>query len=134
MTKHSERRLLQLAVAIACLVPLLAGGAGALEGPAMIGVDDAPPDLESHFRYLSGLLFGLGIAFAAAIPTIERRSELFAVLGLLVLVGGVARLAFWFGGEAPSGAHQLALVMELGVVPALVLWQRRVARLHRRLD
>lgn len=88
-------------------------------------------DLESHFRYLSGLLLGLGIAFAAAIPSIERRSQLFASLSFIVVVGGLARLASLIVNGAPGTAHVLALGMELGVVPLLYFWQRRVARLHR---
>ena len=131
--KHTERRLLQVAVALACLVPLLAGGAGVIEGTAMLKKIEvgASADLESHFRYLSGLLLGIGIAFAAAIPTIERRSELFAVLTVVVVVGGFARLAGYLALTLPSVTHQLALVMELIVVPLLFFWQRRVARLSR---
>lgn len=132
MIRQTERRLLQFCVATACLVPLLAGGAGVVEGPAATGgTGPSPPDLESHFRYLSGLLLGLGIAFAAAIPTIERRSELFAALSLLVVVGGLARLSSLATEDMPSNAHVLALSMELGVVPLLFLWQRRVARRYR---
>lgn len=133
MTQHSERRLLQIAVAIACLVPLLAGGAGVIEGPDMAGgkAIARSADLGSHFRYLSGLLLGLGIAFAASIPTIEKRGELFAALSFLVVVGGLARLASLLTDGAPGTAHMLALVMELGVVPCLFLWQRRVARRFR---
>jgi hypothetical protein len=96
------------------------------------GVDGGSADLGSHFRYLSGLLLGLGIAFAASIPTIERRSELFAVLSFIVVVGGLARLASLLSGTTPGTAHILALGMELGVVPLLFLWQRRVAHLYRR--
>lgn len=133
MTRDRERRLLQLAVAFACTVPLGAGAAGVVAGPAMLetigGRGDA--DLESHFRYLSGLLLGLGLAFAASIPTIERRSELFLALTTAVVVGGLARLAALAAAGAPTIAHQLALIMELVVVPLLFAWQRRVARLYR---
>lgn len=85
------------------------------------------PDLESHFRYLSGLLLGLGIGFAAAIPTIERRSELFAVLSGIVVVGGLARLSALLIYGMPNTPHVFALGMELLVVPLLFAWQRRVA-------
>lgn len=87
------------------------------------------PDLESHFRYLSGLLLGVGLAFAASIPTIERRSELFAALTVAVVTGGLARLFGLFGAADPTAAHQMALIMELIVVPLLFAWQRRIARL-----
>ena len=130
MDRHVERRLLQTAVAVACLVPLSAGAAGAVQGQQFIHGDPAPtlPDLDSHFRYLSGLLLAIGLAFAASIPTIERRSELFAVLSGIIVVGGLARLAGLAVQEPPSTAHLLALGMELLVVPLLFAWQRRLAR------
>lgn len=89
------------------------------------------PDLESHYRYLSGLLLGVGIGFAASIPTIERRSELFAALAGIVVVGGFARLYALLIYGMPSMPHFLALGMELAVVSLLFFWQRRVARRFR---
>ena len=129
MRRDGERRLLQIAVALACLVPLTAGASGVVQGPDMVkGSGAAPADLDSHFRYLSGLLLGIGLCFAAAIPTIERRSELFTVLSAVVVVGGMARLAGLISGDLPSPPHVLALGMELLVVPLLMLWQKRLAR------
>jgi hypothetical protein len=127
----AERRLLQAVVAIGCLVPLAAGGAGILRGAAFLkGVHDPLPiDLGSHFRYLSGLLFGIGIGFAACIPGIERRGTMIRTLGLVVIVGGLGRLFALLHDGAPSIAHLAALAMELVATPILVLWQRRVARL-----
>ena len=127
MERDSERRLLQAAVAFACLVPLTAGGAGVIEGAAMVkGEGDA--NLDSHFRYLSGLLLGLGLAFAATIPAIERRTLLFRTLGGIVVAGGLARL--WSALEIglPGRGHVFGLGMELAAVPLLLLWQGRVAR------
>jgi hypothetical protein len=94
MSPATEKRLLQIVVAVACLVPLLAGGSGVLRGAEMMrGVGAAPPvDLDSHFRYLSGLLLGIGLAFAWCIPAIERRTLLFRTLGLIAVVGGLGRL------------------------------------------
>lgn len=85
-------------------------------------------DLQSHFRYLSGLLFGLGLAFAATVPNIERRSEVFLGLCGAVVAGGLARLLSLFAAGPPTIAHQLALLMELVVVPLLLVWQRRISR------
>ena len=124
-----ERRLLQIAVAAGCVVPLLAGGSGMIEGPAFLrGVaSPAPPDLDSHFRYLSGLLFAIGIAFASCIPGIERKTARFRLLALLVFVGGLGRLLGLAMSGVPGTGHVFGLVMELGAVPLLVLWQARVA-------
>ena len=130
MTPAFERRLLQTAIAIACLVPLAAGGAGVLASTAMVKGVGAPAavDLDSHFRYLSGLLLGLGLMFAACIPRIERKRALFGGLALVILCGGLARLVSLLSLGRPGPGHLFGLVMELGVVPALALWQARVAR------
>ncbi|SMF61484.1 DUF4345 domain-containing protein [Allosphingosinicella indica] len=130
MRADSEKRLLQITVAAACLVPLLAGGAGILRSAEILpGVAaPLPIDLDSHFRYLSGLLFGIGIAFAFAIPRIERNGALVRALGLIVVAGGLARLVSLIQHGPPGSGHIFGLVMELGVVPAIMLWQARVAR------
>jgi hypothetical protein len=134
MTHPIERRLLQIAIALACLVPLFAGGAGVLGGPAMvkgIAAGEAGIDLDSHFRYLSGLLLGIGIGFAACIPAIEHRTAIFRTLGLIVILGGFARLSLVPSVGLPGPGHVFGLAMELGTVPLLVLWQGRVARRFR---
>jgi peptidoglycan/LPS O-acetylase OafA/YrhL len=123
----SERRLLQLAVAAASLIPLSAGAAGMVIGPAMVGVSEAALDADSHYRYLSGLLFGLGIAFATTVPAIDRRTGRFRLLVAIVFVGGLGRLMSLIMRGAPHGPMLAALVMELGVAPALAAWQARIA-------
>ena len=62
----AERRWLQGAVALACLSPIGFGTLGILEGPAMlagIGPGEGPPDLLSHYRYLSGLFLAIGLGW-----------------------------------------------------------------------
>jgi hypothetical protein len=123
-----ERALLQTVVAIASLVPILAGLDGVLRGAAMTGLHGPSPDLDSHFRYLSGIFLMLGMAFAATVPAIERQGPRFRLLGAMVVMGGLARLLSWLMVGEPSLPHRLGLVMELVVVPLLMLWQARVAR------
>ncbi len=120
-----SRRALQVAVGVAVLVPLLAGAAGVIQGPGML--DNGPaPDLDSHFRYLSGLLFGIGVAYAMAIPTIERQGPRFRLLTAIVFAGGLSRLY----GVANTGqltqVTAFALMMELVVTPALAVCQYRL--------
>ena len=133
MDSATERRLLQIAVGFGSLVPILAGGAGMLWGPEMVG-GGAAADLDSHMRYLSGLLFGIGLGFASCIPRIEEHSARFRLLGAIVLVGGLGRALSLFDVGLPGREHRLALGMELGTVPVLLLWQWRVARRFRRGD
>lgn len=131
MTAEAERRLLQAAVALACLVPIAMGAASIVESAAVLrGVE--PPlavDLDSHYRYLSGLLFGIGILFAASIRRIETKGTTFRTLGTIIVIGGLARLVSLIQNGVPGAGHQFGLAMELAVVPLIVLWQGRVARL-----
>ena len=123
-----ERRLLQIAIAAGSLVPLLAGGLGILSGAAMTGLDPAPIDLDSHVRYLSGLLLAIGLAFVASIPAVERHGRRIRLLTAIVFAGGLARLYGVLLDAAPGAPMLFGLAMELMVTPALCLWQARIAR------
>ncbi|MBB5684527.1 DUF4345 domain-containing protein [Sphingobium boeckii] len=126
----AERRLLQLIVALACIVPLMTGGMSVIEGPGWLhGVGPHPPtDLDSHFRYVSGIFLALGLAFASCVPRIEISGPRFRLLSFMVMTGGLARAWSLVEVGAPSRGHLLGLCMELGVVPLLMLWQARFAR------
>ena len=130
MDIRTERRLLQAAIAFAALVPLTMGAVSIVQGPAVLrGISGASAaDLDSHFRYLSGLLLGIGAGFALCIPGIESRGTLFRALGLIVVAGGLARLLSLAVTGVPSEGHLFGLAMELVAVPLLLLWQARVAR------
>ena len=131
MRRETERRLLQAAIALGCLSPLYFGLRGVIEGPAMLaGVapGQAPPDLLSHYRFLSGLFLGLGLVLLSCLTAIERRTMRFRWTCAAIVTGGLARAFGMMAGDAPSAAHHVALAAELGLVPLLLLWQRRVAR------
>lgn len=127
MPPSTERRALQAAVALFALIPIGAGLAGVLMGPAFTGDGTAAISADSHFRYLSGLLLGIGLAFWSTIPAIERHAGRFRLLTLIVFIGGLARL--WALAEAgiPSVPMLGGLIMELIATPILCLWQARVA-------
>ncbi len=116
-------RSLCTAILIAGLVPVSAGLAGALTGFRFLDQALAPA-AESHARYLSGLLLGIGLGVWWCAADLDRRRTVFAVLCAVVVVGGVARLAGLAQGLPPL-PHLLALVMELGVTPALWAWSQR---------
>ena len=129
----SERRLLQMVVAVACAVPILAGLDGVLRGPAIVSAHDASTDLDSHFRYMSGIFLTMGFGFVSTIRNIERNGRTFRLLGAMVVVGGLARALSWMTVGAPGLSQQFGLVMELVVVPLLLLWQARIARQVKRV-
>jgi hypothetical protein len=125
-----EMRTLQFAVAMGSLVPITAGAAGVLLGPRMVQpAVDASADVDSHFRYLSGLLLAIGIGYASTILHIELHGRRFQLLTGIVVLGGIGRLLSLAAIGAPSPAMAAALVMELVVTPCLALWQHRVAGL-----
>jgi hypothetical protein len=127
----NEKRLLQAAVALGSLVPICAGAAGVILGPAMVDVGTVPPGADSHYRYLSGLLLGIGIAFATTVPEIEWRSARFRLLTTIVMTGGAGRLVSLLARGVPDKPMLAALVMELVVTPALAVWQMGVAARYR---
>jgi hypothetical protein len=134
LRREGERRLLQAAVALGCLSPFWFGLRGIFEGPAMLaGMDpgQAPPDLLSHYRFLSGVFLATGLAILSCLPAIERRTGRFRLACAALFAGGLARGLGLLLGDAPSIGHLIAAPVELGVVPLLVLWQARVARRFR---
>lgn len=128
MTPKAERRALQVAVALLSLVPVTAGLAGVLQGPAMVDESLGSASQDSHVRYLSGLLLAIGVAWWSVIPAIERHGARVCLLTALVVCGGLARLLSLAVVGMPSGPMLGGLAMELVVTPAIALWQARVAR------
>jgi predicted MFS family arabinose efflux permease len=88
----------------------------------------ATGDLDSHFRYLSGLLLAIGVGFVSTIPRIETHGDRFRLLSGIVVVGGIGRLLSLPTVGPLSPVMTAALVMELIVTPGLAVWQMRVAR------
>ena len=121
-----EKKLLQQAVAILAVIPVATGLYGVLFGQALTG-DAVSISAESHFRYLSGLLLGIGLCFWSTLPSIEIHTGRVRLLTLLVVIGGLSRLI----GLALTGLPSLfmigGLIVELIVAPVLCLWQTRVA-------
>jgi len=129
MPGRINKRLLQAVVAVLALIPTLSGAAGVLLGPDFLRLDPPwPADLDSHFRFLSGVFVAVGLGFYSCVSRIEAKIGRFQMLAALVFVGGLARLWSFVLVGAPSAGHLIGLVMELAVVPLLVLWQAHLAR------
>jgi hypothetical protein len=126
-----QRRVLQAIVAVLGLIPISAGFAGIIAGPLMIVSASADISLDSHFRYLSGLLLALGLGFWSAIPSIEKKTTHFQLLTFVVFVGGLGRLASLIFIGTPSPPMIFGLIMELIVTPLVCFWQNRLARVRK---
>jgi Domain of unknown function (DUF4345) len=124
-----ERRYLQRTVAVLALVPVSAGLFGVVFGPALTG-DQVSVSADSHFRYLSGLLLGIGLLFWSTTPAIEEKTGRFRLLTLLVVIGGLARLLGLLLTGIPSLYMLSSLALELVITPILALWQTRVANAY----
>jgi len=94
-------------VLLAAAVPVAAGLSGIVLGPTSVDLPAISPSQDSHARYLSGLLLGIGLAFWSTVPSIERQGARFRLLAAMVVLAGLG--------------------LELAVVPLLALWQSRVA-------
>jgi hypothetical protein len=129
MSARTHRAALQVVIAACGLVPVGAGLAGMILGPRLAGAAAGDPSLDSHFRYRSGLLLAVGLLFWAAIPTIERQGGLVRSLTLIVVVGGLGRAMSALAVGEPDLPMRLALIMELGVTPAICLWQFQLERM-----
>jgi hypothetical protein len=127
-----ERRALQCVVGVLAAIPVLVGAEGVISGPEFLHVSEPwPADLDSHFRFLSGIFLAMGVGWYSCIPAIEANMARVRLLAALTFAGGLARLFSLILGPIPSSGHLGGIGMELVVVPLLVLWQARIARQHR---
>jgi hypothetical protein len=120
-----EKRLLQTCVLIGGAVPVGAGGWGVLFGASSIVGNTVTVSMDSHFRYLSGLLLAIGVGFWSTVSDIELKRVRFRLLTAVVVVGGLGRAFSLLAIGVPSREMILALAMELGVTPLLCMWQAR---------
>jgi hypothetical protein len=120
---------LQIAVFIGALVPVVVGLAGIVLGPGMVdGNSTSTMSMDSHYRYLSGLLAGIGFGFWTTVSGIENKTSRFRLLTAIVVVGGLGRLYSLIAMGVPEPSMLFGLTMELVITPLLALWQRAVAR------
>jgi hypothetical protein len=121
------RRALQWAVGILALVPICAGLAGIIFGTSMITDTATTIPMDSHFRYLSGLLLGIGFGFWSMIPNIEKNTRPFQMMTVIVVIGGLGRLYSFVVAGAPDGPMLFGLTMELIIVPIIAVCQYAIA-------
>ena len=124
----SDKTALQIVVAVLAATPVVVGIEGIVSGPGFLHtVPPWPVDLDSHFRFLSGLFLAVGIAWYSCVPGIETKTERFRLLAACTFAGGLAGLLSLFTTGVPSPGHIAGLCVELVAVPASVWWQGRVA-------
>lgn len=129
MTPFAEKRLLQAAIILGGAFSLFVALASAFNGVAFLTRDAAiDVNLDSHFRYLSGIFLGALIAMYSCVPDVERTGPRLRMIGGLIICGGLARLLGVVAFGLPGIGHRYGLAMELVVTPLILLWQTRIAR------
>ena len=122
-----EVLFLQIVIAVLSLVPVATGIAGIVLGPRLLGATAPwPADLDSHFRFLSGVFLIVGLAWWSCVPRLAEKGPRLRLLALMTFAGGLARLTSLGLAGAPSVGHMAGLGMELVIVPLIVLWHRRI--------
>jgi hypothetical protein len=122
-----ERKLLQLAVAVAGLTGVSLGLTGVLFGTQHADLS-GDVVLDSYVRFAKGVLLAIGLIYWSCVAQIERRSDRIALVTFVLVLGTLSRLLSVVGHGVPTVGIMSNLIVGLIFVPLLWLWQRHVAR------
>jgi hypothetical protein len=126
-----ERKLLQIAFAMAGLVLVAFGLAGVFFGANFLDLSGNVV-MDSYIRFLKGMLLAIGLIYWSAIPDIEHHGERIAVVTFILVLGAVPRLMAVIAHGVPTIGILVSLAGELIAAPLLWCWQRHVARIAQR--
>ena len=126
-----ERKLLQIAFAIAGLVLVGFGLAGVFFGANFMDLSGNVV-MDSYIRFLKGMPLAIGLVYWSSIPDIERHGERITLVTFILVLGAVPRLMAVIGHGVPTNGIVISLVGELIFAPLLWLWQRHVSGVAQR--
>jgi len=127
---HSDggRRALQITLGTLACIPFASGLAGMLVGPRSLPGDHSrvEPSLDNEYRYAHAIWFGAAPLIWSTLPQVERQGTVLRAVSATVFLGGLTRAWSWRRAGRPHPVFVGATALELGI-PALALWQNRVA-------
>jgi Domain of unknown function (DUF4345) len=127
--RDGGRRGLQVTLGVLSAIPFLSGLTGMLVGAKTLPGDNSQLDAtaDSEYRFVNAFWFATVPIIWSAIPRIDQRAGLTRGLTATVFVGGLTRLVSWRTTGRPHGVFIAATLLELVGVPAVMVWQSRVA-------
>ena len=126
-----ERKLLQIAFALAGLVLIVFGLAGVFFGANFVDLS-GNVEIDSYFRFLKGVLLGIGLIYWSSIPDIARHGERVSLVTFILVLGAVPRLIAVIGHGVPTIGILISLAGELIFAPLLWLWHQHVTGVAQR--
>ncbi|WP_138760416.1 DUF4345 domain-containing protein [Modestobacter altitudinis] len=122
------RRALQITLGTLSAIPFASGLAGVVVGPGSLPRDRSrvEPSLDNEYRYAHAIWFAVAPLIWSTLPNVERQAPALRAISGTVFLGGLARALSWRRTGRPHPVFIGATALELGI-PALMVWQRRVA-------
>lgn len=129
MSVLRSRRALQITLGAMTAIPFASGLAAIIGGPESLpGAGEVGATVDSEYRFINTYWLAIAPIGWACLPKVEERTAIVqGVLGI-AFAGGLARLLSLRAKGRPHPMLLGALGLELGVVPALMVWQAAVAR------
>lgn len=134
MSVLRSRRALQVTLGVIAAIPFASGLNAIIGGPASLPGQsgEVSATLDSEYRFVNVIWFAVAPLVWTSLPRVEERTAIVQGLGAAAFAGGLARFLSLRAKGRPHPMMLAALGIELGAVPALMVWQAAVARAARK--
>ena len=129
--RDRTRTRMQWTLGLMALAPTISGvqqillGAKAVPGNS----SEVPAVVDGELRYANVFKAAVGPIILSRLSTVEDSPAVTAALGA-VFAGGLARLWSWKQAGRPHPVGMIAIGLEVGAVPVILVWRRRFASPH----